>query len=60
MVSFTPEKTAPGTHFIGGWVGPKTSLDQSGRSGHCVEDKNLLPLPGIEPSRQPKARRYTD
>jgi hypothetical protein len=24
---FTPGETAPGTHWIGGWVGPRTSLD---------------------------------
>jgi hypothetical protein len=24
---FTPGKTAPGTHCIGGWVGPKAGLD---------------------------------
>jgi hypothetical protein len=24
---FTPEEWAPGTHWIGGWVGPRTGLD---------------------------------
>jgi hypothetical protein len=24
---FTPEESAPGTHCIGGWVGPRASLD---------------------------------
>jgi hypothetical protein len=24
---FTPRERAPGTHFIGGWVGPKAVLD---------------------------------
>jgi hypothetical protein len=23
----TPRETAPGTHWIGGWVGPRTILD---------------------------------
>jgi hypothetical protein len=31
---------APGTHWIGGWVGPRTGLD-------FVEKRNILPLPGI-------------
>jgi hypothetical protein len=33
---------APGTHCIGGWVGPRTSLD-------VLEKRNLLPLLGIQP-----------
>jgi hypothetical protein len=24
---FTPRERAPGTHWVGGWVGPKTGLD---------------------------------
>jgi hypothetical protein len=24
---FTPEETAPGTHYIQGWVGPRAGLD---------------------------------
>jgi hypothetical protein len=24
---FTPTETAPGTHWIGGWVGPRAGLD---------------------------------
>jgi hypothetical protein len=24
---FTPEETAPGTHWIRGWVGPRENLD---------------------------------
>jgi hypothetical protein len=27
MVSFTPREGDPGTHWIGGWVGPRTGLD---------------------------------
>jgi hypothetical protein len=41
--SFTPEETVPGTHCIGGWMGPRSDLD-------AVEKrKNLFPLLGIEP-----------
>jgi hypothetical protein len=39
---FTPGLKAPGTHWIGGWVGPRTSLD-------VVVKRNILPLPGIQP-----------
>jgi hypothetical protein len=37
-----PRERAPGTHWIGGWVGPRTSLD-------VVEKRNIMPLPGIHP-----------
>jgi hypothetical protein len=37
----TPEETSPGTHWIGGWVGPRTGLDDA-------ERKKILPLPGLE------------
>jgi len=37
----TPREQAPGTHWIGGWVGPRGSLD-------IVTEKNSLPLLGIE------------
>jgi hypothetical protein len=33
---------APGTHWIGCWVGLRAGLDAAGK-------KNLSPLPGIEP-----------
>jgi hypothetical protein len=26
-VRFNPGESAPGTHWIGGWVGPRTGLD---------------------------------
>jgi hypothetical protein len=32
----------PGTHWIGGWVGPRAGLD-------AVEKRRILPLPGTEP-----------
>jgi hypothetical protein len=38
---FTPEEKAPGTHWIGDWVGPRDCLD-------AVENRKILPLPGIE------------
>jgi hypothetical protein len=33
----------PGTHWTGGWVGPRAGLNTEARG------KILLPLPGIEP-----------
>jgi hypothetical protein len=47
VVSFTPRhlysrrERAPGTHWVGSWVGPRAGLDDV--------EKNLFPLPGIEP-----------
>jgi hypothetical protein len=38
---FTPGKKAPDAHGIGGWVGPRTNMDN-------VEKKNFLPLLGLE------------
>jgi hypothetical protein len=38
---FTPGERAPGTHCIGGWVGPRTGLDD-------VERRKILPPPGLE------------
>jgi hypothetical protein len=40
-VRFTPGETLPGTHPTGGWVGPRTGLDD-------VEKRKFLPLPGLE------------
>jgi hypothetical protein len=37
---FTPEERTPGTHWVGGWVGPRVSLD--------VEKRKFLNLQGIE------------
>jgi hypothetical protein len=36
-----PEERAPGTHWIGGWVGPRAGLDE-------VEKRKFLILPGLE------------
>jgi hypothetical protein len=41
---FIPRQRAPGTYWIGGWVGLRTGLD-------VVEKRNILPLPGIQPQR---------
>jgi hypothetical protein len=52
-----PRKKAPGTHWIGGWVGSKAVLD--------VVVKRKIPSPRLEskprtPIVQPVAQRYTD
>jgi hypothetical protein len=38
---FTPREIAPGNHWIGGWVGLRTSLD-------AVERRKILPLLGLK------------
>jgi hypothetical protein len=49
--ALSPGKS-PGTHFIGGWVGPRAGLDGCGKSH---------PAPGFDPRTvQPVASRYTD
>jgi hypothetical protein len=40
---FTPRERPPGTHWIGGWVGPRAD------PGRGDEEKNSQPPPGIEP-----------
>jgi hypothetical protein len=54
---FTPRERAPGTHWIGGWVGPRAVLD--------AVVKRKIPSPNREsnprtPVIQPVAQRYTD
>jgi hypothetical protein len=39
---FTSVEGAPGTHGIGGWVGPRADLD-------AVEGEKIFPQPGIGP-----------
>jgi hypothetical protein len=44
--SFTPRERAPGIHWIGGWVGPRASLDTAvvkRRIPSPYRDSNLLP-----------------
>jgi hypothetical protein len=36
-----PGRVIPGTHWIGGWVGPRARLDE-------MEEKKYLILPGLE------------
>jgi hypothetical protein len=52
-----PRERAPGTHWIGGWVGPRAVLD--------AVVKRKIPSPGREskprtPIVQPVAQRNTD
>jgi hypothetical protein len=54
---FTPRERAPGTHWIGGWVGPRAVLD--------AVVKRKIPSPRRESNPrtlivQPVAQRYTD
>jgi hypothetical protein len=54
---FTPRERAPGTHWIGCWVGPRAVLDSV--------VKRKIPIPRREsnprtPIVQPVAQRYTD
>jgi hypothetical protein len=54
---FTPRERATGTHWIGGWVGPRAVLD--------AVMKRKIPSPRQEsnprtPIIQPVAQRYTD
>jgi hypothetical protein len=47
-----PPGKRPGTHCIGGWVGPRAGLDRCGKS---------RPQPGFDPRTvQPVTSRYTD
>jgi hypothetical protein len=38
---FTPGEKVRGTHWIGGWVSPRTNLDD-------MEERKFLPVPGLE------------
>jgi hypothetical protein len=52
--SFTTGKRASGTHWIGGWVGPRTGLNY-------VEKGKFLPPSGLElRTVGHPASRYTD
>jgi hypothetical protein len=53
---FTPGERTPGTHWTGGWVGPRAGLDKEDRG------KLLCPCRGSKPDRsvvQPVVRHYT-
>jgi hypothetical protein len=43
---FTPGERTPGTHFTGGWVGPRAGLDTEARG------KILSPCRGSNPDRK--------
>jgi hypothetical protein len=51
MGRFTPGESAPGTHWIGGWVDPSAGLDD-------VEKRKLLTLPGLELRSLGRRARY--
>jgi hypothetical protein len=54
---FTPGERTPGTHWRGGWVGPRAGLDTEDRG------KILCPCRGSNPDRpvvHPVVRHYTD
>jgi hypothetical protein len=50
---FTPGERTPGTHWIGGWVGPRAGLYRQDRG------KILCPCRGSNPVVQPVVRHYT-
>jgi hypothetical protein len=54
---FTPRESAPGAHWIGGWVGPRAVLD-------AVVKRKIPSLRQVSNPRtpivQPVAQRYTD
>jgi hypothetical protein len=49
---FNPGEIAPGTHWLGGWVGVRAGLD--------AVEKNLSPVRNPTLAVQPIAPRYTD
>jgi hypothetical protein len=50
---FTPGARAPGTHWIGGWVGPRAGLDTAGQRKSCTAGYRTQ-------AAQPVARHHTD
>jgi hypothetical protein len=50
---FTPGERALGTHWTGGWVGPRAGLDAVEREKSCTAENRTRAVP-------PVARRYTD
>jgi hypothetical protein len=47
---FTPGEGTPGTHWIGGWVGPRAGLDAGDRR------KILCPCRGSNPDRPARSQ----
>jgi hypothetical protein len=54
---FTPKERASGTHWIGGWVGPRAVLDAVVRRKIASPHRESNPR---TPIVQPAAQRYTD
>jgi hypothetical protein len=54
---FTPRERAPGTLWIGGWVGPRTVLDAAVKKKIPSPHRELNPITLIV---QPVAQRYTN
>jgi hypothetical protein len=51
---FTPGERAPGTHYIGGWVGTRTDLDD-------IERRKILPYRDSDPlAIHPVDNRYVE
>jgi hypothetical protein len=50
---FTPGERTTGTHWIGGWVGPRAGLDAG------LEEKTSAPAGDRTPILQPVVRHYT-
>jgi hypothetical protein len=54
---FTPRERAPGTHWIGGWLGPRAVLDAVVKRKFPAPGGNRIPR---TPIVQPVAQRYTE
>jgi hypothetical protein len=55
VVRFTSRERAPGTHSIGGWVGPRTVLDAVGkRKIPSLRRESNPRIPIIQPVAQPQ------
>jgi hypothetical protein len=39
-----PRKQSPGTHCIGGWMGPRTDLAAVGKSLAPAQNQTLIPI----------------
>jgi hypothetical protein len=54
---FTPRERDPGTHWVGGWVGPRAVLDTVVKRKISTPHRESNPK---IPIVQPAAQRYTD
>jgi hypothetical protein len=41
---FNPEERDPGTHWIGGWIGPRTDIDAVAKSKISFHSVNRTPV----------------